>query len=160
MACFRWLLLAVLMVTPLCRALVPEISLKSSADSTNSHVKSVSINNDVISSETRTTGVGKWPTLNLTRVRTTATSYNVTRQRVIDDNFDVVDPDPSLAVGSVINTIYTSKDHVVSSTKTSKKTRHRNKWSHSTNQKRTSGQSSVWSKNDILSGTSVPTSLP
>lgn len=121
-----WLLCAVLIV-PVCWALVPEISLKS----INSHVQpnhAKSTDNDVISE----TQPGKWPTLNLTRVKTTATTYNVTA-RLIDDNFDVVDPVPP--------TVNTIKDHAA------KKTRHRNKW--------TAKPTAVWSKNDILSATSA-----
>lgn len=147
-----WLLCAVLIV-PVCWALVPEISLKS----INNHVQPPnepkSTDNDVISDKTK---VAKWPTLNVTRIKTTttATSYNATAL-LIDDKFDVVDPVPS----SVAQTINTIKDHA------GRKTRHRNKWmSHSVGKPsaaKTSASTSVWNgQNDILSATNNAASLP
>lgn len=138
-----WRLLCAVLIVPVCWALVPEISLKS----INNHVQpnhAKSTDNDVISQSQP----GQWPTLNLTRVKTTAaaaaTSYNVTA-RLIDDNFDVVDPVP--AVAPTVNTVI--KDHAAK-----KKTRHRNKWT-----AKPTSASSVWSQNDILSATSAA-SLP
>lgn len=161
---FYWLwvplVLLYLIVTPVCRALVPEISLKS-----NNHVhpaakSSVTTGNDVIS-ETRTLGVGKWPTLNITRVRTSSTT---TKLAIDDRNFDVVDPDPSSGLSYTIHHL-DANSNPSGTKKRKKKTRHRNKWNHHSPSskfgmaaaKTTPAGQPFWTQNDILES---PTTKP
>lgn len=143
-------------VLPVCWALVPEISLKSNNLHPTSSVTSTG--NDVIS-ETRTLGVGKWPTLNITRLR--ISSYNVTSTttKLADRKFDVVDPDPNPSSGLSINsnTIHHLETNSSAGPKR-KKTRHRNKWtSPRIVPAKQTPSGPFWSRNDILE---PPTTKP
>lgn len=172
---FYWLwvplVLLHVIVTPVCRALVPEISLKS-----NNHVhpaakSSVTIGNDVIS-ETRTLGgVGKWPTLNITRVRTSSSSSTTTTKLAIDEsrrNFG--DPDPSSAgLSYTIHHLDTNSNPSAGGpgSQRRKKKKTRNKWNHHSPSskfgiaaaaaKTTPAGQPFWTRNDILES---PTTKP
>lgn len=170
---FYWLwvplVLLHVIVTPVCRALVPEISLKS-----NNHVhpaakSSVTIGNDVIS-ETRTLGgVGKWPTLNITRVRTSSSSSTTTTKLAIDEsrrNFG--DPDPSSAgLSYTIHHLDTNSNPSAEGpgSQRRKKKKTRNKWNHHSPSskfgiaaaKTTPAGQPFWTRNDILES---PTTKP
>ncbi|XP_057374478.1 uncharacterized protein LOC130695367 isoform X2 [Daphnia carinata] len=156
---FYWVS-AVLIVLPVCWSLVPEISLKSKNLHPTSSVTSTG--NDVIS-ETRTLGVGKWPTLNITRLR--ISSYNVTSSttttKLADRKFDVVDPDPNPSSGLSINsnTIHHLEPNSSVGPKR-KKTRHRNKWKSPSSRiasAKTTPAGPFWTRNDILE---PPTTKP
>ncbi len=148
-------------VTPVCRALVPEISLKSSNHVHPAAKSSVTTGNDVIS-ETRTLGVGKWPTLNITRVRTSSTT---TTKLAIDDSRRG-DPDPSSAgLSYTIHHLDTNSNPSGPSKRRKKKTR--NKWNHHSPSskygiaaaaKTTPAGQPFWTRNDILE--SPTTKLP
>lgn len=169
---FYWLwvplvLLHVMIVTPVCRALVPEISLKS-----NNHVHPAaksSVTNDVIS-ETRTLGVGKWPTLNITRVRTSSSTTTTTKLAIDDEsrrNFG--DPDPSSAgLSYTIHHLDTNSNPSAGGSQRRKK-KTRNKWNHHSPSskfgiaaaaaaaKTTPAGQPFWTRNDILES---PTTKP
>ena len=146
---------SVLIVMPVCRALVPEISLKSNPAATKSSVTTTTAN-DVIS-ETRTLGVGKWPTLNITTTRLKTSSStklaiptdpgNPSSGLSINSN-TIQHLDPNTAAAAAV---------IPTATKRKKKTRHRNKWNHHSPSSKFGARGPFWTQNDILES---PTTKP